>query len=331
MSIYLVSAVNGCFLYKESARYCQDIDSEQAQQECGNYGDCGLQDVFLRGKDCLSVSDCKKIMCKSSCQLDFAGKCNAGEIIKDQEQEWCNEGCCKFYTAGSFCEAKASKWLCEVEARNTEAKQFAFDTQMKSEDCNNYCSWELSAGSDVTRGLKLEDVSVLKKEENKRVKNGSEITKTESNNSLGPGIWAVMILAIVGGIIYYVYHKNSQIGKEENKEMSHNNKEENFEEKLREKELEIMSIRARIEDVKAKHEFKTKGKEREEFFAEFGLVPAKAEKGHLERLKELGRIYELKKGKFSKMRSGEEKKALDKLAYLVNKQKKFEEKNGGRR
>src|SRR3989344_25937 len=324
MSIYLVSAINGCFLYPESARYCQEMDSEQAQQECNDYSNCSLQDVFLQGKDCLSVSDCKKIMCKSSCKLDFAGKCTAGEIPQVQEQEWCSEGCCKFYSGSSFCKAKSNKWLCEVEARNKDAKQFAFDTQMKSEDCNNYCSWELSAGSDVTQGLKLEDISVLKKEDDKRVKNLSEITKAEKNDNLGTGIWVAMILVIAGGAMYYVYNKNYQIGKEEREEII--NKEEDFDEKSREKESEIMNIRARMEEVKTKHEFKTKGRKREEFFAEFGLIPTMKGRGHLDRLKELGRIYELKKRRFSKTMSGEEKKALDKLTYLVNKQKKFEEK-----
>ena len=133
-----------------------------------------------------------------------------------------------------------------------------------------------------------------------------------------------MILVIAGGAMYYVYNKNYQIGKEEREEII--NKEEDFDEKSREKESEIMNIRARMEEVKTKHEFKTKGRKREEFFAEFGLIPTMKGRGHLDRLKELGRIYELKKRRFSKTMSGEEKKALDKLTYLVNKQKKFEEK-----
>ena len=312
-----VSAANGCFIYKESAMYCQDIDSEQAQQECGNYNDCNFQNVFFSGKSCLSVSDCKEIMCKSSCKLEFTGKCNAGEVSKDKEQEWCMEGCCKFYSGNSYCEAKSNKWLCEVEARNKDVKQFAFDGQMKGEECNNYCEIELSVSGDITQGLKLEDVSTLK--------NVSGITNGENSDNLGNGIWIVMILIMAGGVMYYVYNKNSQIGKEKREEKAFVN-EEDYNDNLIEKEWEMMRIRARIEDIKDKHQFKTKSKEREEFFAEFGLIPTRKQRGHLDRLKELSKIYELKKRRFSKTMSGEEKKALDKLANLVSKQKKFEEK-----
>lgn len=330
LTFYSVSATNGCFLYKESIMYCQDIDSEQAQQECTNYNDCVLQEDFVQGKGCVSINDCKKMMCKSSCKLEFTGKCDAGEIPKSKEQDWCNEGCCKFYYGSSYCAAKSNKWLCEVEARNKEAKQFAFDTQMKGDDCNNYCSVELSTGGDITQGLKLEDVSVLKKEEIKKiVKNASEMATAESSDSLGTGIWVVMILVMAGGVMYYIYNKNSLVKKEGEEEVSSINNEDDFGEELREKELEMKRIRERIEDIKEKHEFKTKGKEREEFFAEFGLAATKVEKGHLERLKELGRIYDLKKRKFSKIITGEEKKALDKLTNLVDKQKKFEQKREG--
>ena len=114
----LVTAETGCFLFEDSDAYCQTIDREEADFECSLFG-CDVEEKFFAEKDCsnlLEFPHCKKVLCKSSCQEDFLGKCSAGEIPAGGETEWCSPGCCKFSFFGSeFCGFEENKWLSEIQ------------------------------------------------------------------------------------------------------------------------------------------------------------------------------------------------------------------------
>ncbi len=126
----LVSA--DCFLLPDSPLYCVDISPEEAESECAIYG-CTAN--YLSDQSCAELDVCQQITCKSSCQLEYKGKCNAGEIPEGKITEWCSSGCCRF---SDSCDYKENKWYCEIAARNRDVESFQFQVQTESE-CQTAC------------------------------------------------------------------------------------------------------------------------------------------------------------------------------------------------
>ncbi len=137
-------AQEGCFLYPDSPFYCTDATSEKAQQECSFYEGCALLSAFFEGETCADADafpSCQKVLCKSSCKEEFAGKCLGGEVPEGKESEWCSSGCCQFpYFGGSFCGYKENKWKCEIEAKNKDVGRYLFAFPIDELTCSQQCS-----------------------------------------------------------------------------------------------------------------------------------------------------------------------------------------------
>ncbi|MBU0470166.1 MAG: hypothetical protein KKA62_01335 [Nanoarchaeota archaeon] len=157
------ASAQGCFLYQGSSSYCQDLSLEEAGLECSFFEDCNLQKYFLDEKSCTDLEkfpQCKKILCKSSCQEEFLGKCVTGEIPEGKEQEWCTSGCCQFeFSEEGYCEFKQSKWLCELEARNKDVPMFIFAEPLDEITCLQECSQGKISLEKLKEEKKLENVS----------------------------------------------------------------------------------------------------------------------------------------------------------------------------
>ncbi|MBI2665499.1 hypothetical protein HYX12_02680, partial [Candidatus Woesearchaeota archaeon] len=133
--ISLASAQTGCFLYPESPFFCQQISLEQAQEECSVFNRCSVERVFKEAP-CSSLPECFTILCKDTCQEEYAGRCASGIA----NSSWCAPGCCQFsYFDGEFCEPTAGKGICEVEAKNREAISYRFTDALQITECHEQC------------------------------------------------------------------------------------------------------------------------------------------------------------------------------------------------
>lgn len=151
----LVLAEDGCFIDKGSSNYCTSLSDVEAQEECSFSDTCELNSDFLEGKDCSFVEDCQKILCKSSCKVEFSGQCPFGEVPLGKEKEWCSSGCCQF-TFGNqeYCQSTPGQWKCEVEAINRDQTNYGFES---NPNCESSCK-------DFTYQAVLQEVSVSKKQ-----------------------------------------------------------------------------------------------------------------------------------------------------------------------
>ncbi|MBU0456614.1 MAG: hypothetical protein ABH824_03980 [Nanoarchaeota archaeon] len=158
-----VSAQQGCFLYEESQYYCNDLNINEAEQECSIYEGCSIDEAYYSEDSCTNLQNfpyCEKVLCKSTCEDEFLGKCSAGKIPEGKENEWCVSGCCQFnYYDNDYCGFKKSKWLCEIEAKNRNTIQFIFGYPADENSCNQQCAQGIISWEKVSKGLQVETVS----------------------------------------------------------------------------------------------------------------------------------------------------------------------------
>lgn len=342
--ISLVSSQEGCFTHEGSLAYCSDINIEEAKQECSFYENCNLLEAFHLDESCNNLDQfpvCKKILCKSTCQEEFSGKCVAGEIPIGEQESWCSPGCCRFsYFGQEPCDYKESKWLCEIEVRNREATEFIYIPSTKQE-CNQQCTQDLVMLQKVEKGLQIEQVSpglvnfqkqspgelpIFPTPKSKQ----ESITGKKDLISLSNLLMGLLFLLFLGGVLFLFYQSRKKLitkkllpSKIERKKTSPNR-------------LDFRSLnpftQKRLKNLKWKSAHKKKEHQREEMFTEFGVAPVKMTATYINKLKQI-----VKRNQSEKESRGESQKTdslnnLDSLAKIMEereqkKKKKKEEKN----
>ncbi|MEK6938871.1 MAG: hypothetical protein AABX04_07565 [Nanoarchaeota archaeon] len=315
-SFILVSAQTGCFIYSDSAFYCTDMETEQAQQECFFYSDCGLEKHFSTEDNCQNLNEfpfCKKVWCKSTCREEFLGKCSAGSFDLSEKEQWCSPGCCQFkYSEEEYCNFKKNHWLCEIESKNKEAPTYSFNSPLSEEVCLHQCG-EISAEEEQTTIGKENSsllVSPLVQEENK-------------NSSVGIFWWVLLILILFLGFYFWIRWKSKFDSLRKRSSLTENS----F------RPPGTSSVRSRFTFKKKltpqqKHHLKEK--ERKKFFAETGLVPKEVEKKedilhNLHRLNRLTHAHQINSALVSTLKpeenEGESKKEnlWEKMALFSSK------------
>src|SRR3989344_1335825 len=140
----------GCFLYSNSELYCTNLDESSALQECSFFDDCNMTLSYFPNNPCENESSfphCQQVMCKSTCQYQFRGKCISGEILPEENYEWCTPGCCQFTDAyGGFCNSVQDKWHCEIEASNKDATEYSY-LVTSPEECAVLCEQGIIGGT----------------------------------------------------------------------------------------------------------------------------------------------------------------------------------------
>ena len=138
----LTIADSGCFLDLDSPRYCQQLDSLEAEFECSLTDDCDLATSFAESKRCSLFEECQQILCKSTCSLTFAGLCLSGEVPAGEEDLWCkSEGCCQYWpdSAEPSCDIKDNKWRCHIAASNVGVDYLNWDQSKDADQCVDSC------------------------------------------------------------------------------------------------------------------------------------------------------------------------------------------------
>jgi hypothetical protein len=137
-----VFAETGCYLDPNSDGYCTELELTVAQEECHLNDDCEISTVFANDQACSNFDECEVILCKSSCEQEFAGLCTSGPVPTNQADLWCqSEGCCRFYNSGTnpFCQIEDNKWLCHIAATNVESENLDWDQSINKISCKETC------------------------------------------------------------------------------------------------------------------------------------------------------------------------------------------------
>lgn len=133
-------ASGGCFISPDSDLFCKFINLIELEQECGSLEGCNLNEHFLYEQNCSQVQACKKVLCKSSCDLEYLGRCLQGEIPEGEFKEWCFEGCCRFeLLTNSYCQIEKTKQSCGIEASNKGVNEISWDITQGKESCLSSC------------------------------------------------------------------------------------------------------------------------------------------------------------------------------------------------
>jgi hypothetical protein len=278
-SLTLVSADFGCFTYFESALFCNDLNLEQAQQECSFYSDCNLAQNYLP-TSCSENTDCEKILCKSTCREEFRNKCPSGELLPEERTAWCAAGCCQFkYVGGEYCQNKNSKWLCQVESQNKNSPNFIFDISKNGLPCEQRCG-----GSKVEEFLQgtIENESVL-------ISPQINFDSKQKGSMGGFFLTLLLIILILVGIYFW---KKRKLIPQKKKELSVVKPE--IKPFLFPKVFRWFSP---FKEVLPKKHF-LKEKERQKFFLATGMTPLPTKSGpretkHTEKLGRLAQRYSL--------------------------------------
>ncbi len=194
-----------CFLHSDSSLYCTDVSQEEAEQECAAY-DCTSN--YLSDQSCAALEVCQQITCKSSCQLEYKGKCSAGEIPDDKITEWCSSGCCRF---SDSCSYKQNKWYCEVDARNKDADSFQFQVQPESE-CQASCENPSLFSVDTEQVSPLASVAATAIPQKKEIEEPiiEKTPITEPTINFGIVLWLVLgIIMVIGLVLLFSLKKKN--------------------------------------------------------------------------------------------------------------------------
>ena len=206
-----VGAEDGCFLYERSASYCSILSAEQARDECFGYDDCVFNEIFLEAKLCSQIPACDRILCKSSCLLEFRGMCSAGEISPQEQQSWCSPGCCAYLgTDLRSCSTERSEWHCQVDAYNAHADSYSFREGIDSYDCSSTCSNEMLFSSLDFEGTPSLKVSSFTKQTdsvlqaaNRNV--SSTFGDTKSNNSSSSSSSSLNVSSVFSELFWPIF------------------------------------------------------------------------------------------------------------------------------
>lgn len=306
---FSVSAQSGCFTYEDSPLYCQDIDMEEGQEECTLYEDCAIDKIFSAGSSCSNIKKfpgCHEILCKSSCQLELAGRCSAGAVPEIKADEWCSSGCCKFVSSGqNYCSYKKSRWLCEIDAKNKNTAKFSFESSVTEKSCTQSCAAMDSTGvSLVNKEIENEEivspsdssadtpeakVSPEKSNLPETKPATSPITPVKEEEGSSSFWWIFFSLFFVGVIFYLVRYTQliplNEVVRKESQDLS---AEEEAEALKNISSSGVSSFISWLQPTRRKNSHKEKLKHRQEFFLETGMVPAKEKLDNFSRLKKLG-------------------------------------------
>ena len=329
--IPLALSQDGCFLYQDSPFYCTDISSEKAQQECSFYEGCALLSAFSEGETCANVDafpSCQKVLCKSSCKEEFAGRCLGGKVPEGKESEWCSSGCCQFpYFGGSFCGYLETKWRCEAEAKNKDVAQYIFAFPTDEFTCEQQCSQGLLSVEKV-QSDKIVNVS----EETILPSLPSYPVQQDPAKDVRDSLFLLWLLffAFVAGMIYLAhalwrYSTRSKLHLPEEAEEKRTHWEW-----IR---FGSTAVQERIKKLRSAHQHKVRHKEHRDVLQEFGSVPIKKEdaftklqevarhqkpkkeKPVFENLEHLAEVIKEKENKL--LQKNEAEKALEKLKEMV--------------
>ncbi|MFH0701894.1 MAG: hypothetical protein V2A62_05675 [Candidatus Woesearchaeota archaeon] len=263
-SFILVSAQTGCFSYPDSALYCNEIEMEQAQQECFFYSDCSLEQYFSSGESCQNQDlfpPCQKVWCKSTCRQEWNGKCSAGSFALTEKEQWCSAGCCQFkYSGSEYCGFKKNHWLCEIESKNKEATTYSFNSPLSEEVCLHQCG-----------KVSIEEEQTAANEDNSSILVSPLVQDENENSSLGIFWWGLFILILFLG--FYSWNKWK------GKFTLSSKKQAPIESSSLKRETPISSrwftFKKKLTPQQKHH---LKEKERKKFFMETGLVPGEVKK-----------------------------------------------------
>jgi hypothetical protein len=194
-----VLAADGCFVDKESSKYCTDISDIEAQEECSFSDTCDFKSDFLEGNSCNFVDNCQKILCKSSCKVEFKGLCVFGEVPQGNEKEWCSAGCCQF-TFGNqeYCQSTPGQWKCEVEAINRDQLTYGFESNSNCEvSCKDFM---YQAASHQVSIAKKQFTTILLEESKKPIQKETLLPKGVNAEEKAEGglsfLWWILIIGI---------------------------------------------------------------------------------------------------------------------------------------
>ncbi|MEK6900670.1 MAG: hypothetical protein AABX05_06090, partial [Nanoarchaeota archaeon] len=205
---YSVSAQQGCFIYEESPFYCTGISAEKAEQECSSYENCDYTRSFFENQDCSSAENfpqCQRLLCKSSCQQEYAGKCLSGEVPEGEENKWCSPGCCQFsYYGGNYCSFADNKWNCEVESKNKEVSQYIFAFPLSQNECQQSCQEGLLGSMEnISPDAVLPSIQLYEQQNEQRNNLSAASSQTRSKDPLF--FQWIFFLAIVFGMVYLLH------------------------------------------------------------------------------------------------------------------------------
>ncbi|NQV91170.1 hypothetical protein HQ489_01740 [Candidatus Woesearchaeota archaeon] len=266
----LASAVNGCFVDKESSKYCTDISDIEAQEECSFSDTCDLTLDFLEDQLCTFVDECQKILCKSSCKVEYRGQCVFGEVPQGDEQEWCSSGCCQF-TFGNqeYCQSTPGQWKCEVEAINRDQTTYGFESNANCEtSCQDFTYQATSYPVSIS---KKQFTTILLEESKKPVKKETSPPKEAKNEDEKESSFSFFWWILIIGLIILIAVKWKSWFKSDDGNLV----EEGYAPKspgLFSPFLSNPFTKARIKKMKREHKHKRKEQRMENLFGEAGLT-----------------------------------------------------------
>ena len=315
------SAQSGCFINPESTYYCSDLTFAEAELECSLLG-CPVEDYFFTEETCNDkelFTECQSVLCKSTCTQELLGRCQTGPVPEGQEDLWCSSGgCCQFeLTAGKYCEYKSSKGLCEVEARNKDITEFSFVIDLSRSLCQEWCFNQASSPEEIETEP-VSEINLLSKNKDLlaantsttsptliaasgiEVKDFTEVKIPKSNLLLFLFLTAFLIIILV--VVYYFYRHPKQLKILLNKlksffmfrkRVTKTKRETKTLGKIFSPFFSNLSFRKRME-LKKKRRRKIKDHQRTTFLSEHGLVPEKAKKDEVDKLKKIVHKFERK-------------------------------------
>ncbi len=300
-------AESGCFLYPESSLYCSDVERQPAEEECSLFEDCSIGKTFNPGRNCQDLSafpECQRVLCKSSCQQEFAGKCGAGAIPPGERELWCSPGCCRFTSRNqNNCEYTSNKWFCEVEVRNKLVPEFNFDPELLEPECNQECIMATAAATSVTAGLLLENVSAggalisppTPPTSSPPLSSSSKIPPEQLLSGPSGAVLGVILLLIALLSLFYYWHQKKIHGSffSGSSFLSEEKEERSLHPFL--PFLFSPQSRARMEQSKLNHIHKVKHKQRAGFLREVGMKTTIAASAEFKRLQQLVKNHEHQK------------------------------------
>lgn len=219
ISISVCYASTGCFLSTDSDYYCQELSNEQAEKECNRIDECDVNYQYREGQNCNNLEECKTILCQSTCEYTFAGLCAYEKIPEGEEEEWCNEGCCRFsHLYDDFCEVLDNKWKCIHKTNGIEVEGFNWNTNLDKEQCQAQCTEEVPLEQ---YQLKESSFSNIISTENEKEETGNILTELfedtedeedsyagyvnqeESTIPLTSIFFVLFVIALVSAFIYF--------------------------------------------------------------------------------------------------------------------------------
>jgi hypothetical protein len=332
----LALAETGCFLEKDSSFYCQTIDQEQAIEEC-QLKQCNLEKSFISNTPCSpeNVPECEQILCKSSCQNDFAGNCRSGQIPEENKDEWCTPICCVYFIDEKIsCTSQFRQGICESQAKNKNLDSY-YTLPTDKQSCETICETKINALEDLNTNNFIKHHIFISSKQNtttttSKTKPSPPVITTDelpksTEKSSSTGIIFFFILILMAALGYYLYIQKKITFKLENPFKSQSPTLPSSPSKPTSRTITPLSfkITSQSQVLKQQHQTKVKEHERDDFFHLFGEFATKAqyEGSHLKTLKNIIELYEKKQFTIPKKPTSQQQKAIDLLENFITKTK----------